>query len=134
MNEYVFVLDDRGVRITSLLLGVHADTLEELEKLAHEEYKNCTVIVGDSTMQAEFLNNKAYKNGAFVEIEEEKPSLLEQKKQKISQIKAKYNDKFTAYENALLRARLDDNDSQVKKLQELYRADKAKMVAEIKGA
>ncbi|KGF48068.1 hypothetical protein HMPREF0872_00195 [Veillonella montpellierensis DNF00314] len=134
MNEYVFVLDEKGVRITSLLLGVHADTIEELERLAHDEYKNCTVIVGDSTMQAEFLNNKAYKNGVFIEIEEEKPSLLEQKKQKIAQIKAKYNDKFTAYENALLRARLDDNDSQVKKLQELYRADKEKMIAEIKGA
>lgn len=134
MNEYVFVLDDRGVRITSLLIGVHADTIEELEKLARKEYKNCTVIAGDSTMQSEFLNNKAYRNGVFVEIEEEKLSLLEQKKQKIAQIKAKYNDKFTAYENALLRARLDDNDSQVKKLQELYRADKVKMVAEIKGA
>ncbi|KGF47756.1 hypothetical protein HMPREF0872_03375 [Veillonella montpellierensis DNF00314] len=78
--------------------------------------------------------NTRFIDGAFVEIEEEKPSLLEQKKQKIAQIKAKYNDKFNAYENALLRARLDDNDSQVKKLQELYRADKLKMVAEIKGA
>lgn len=35
---YVFVLDEKGVRQTSYVVGVHADTLEETEQLAKQSY------------------------------------------------------------------------------------------------
>ena len=33
-NRYVFILDDKGTRITSLLVGVHAETEEACIELA----------------------------------------------------------------------------------------------------
>ena len=35
---YVFVLDENGVRQTSYVVGVHADTLEKTEQLAKQSY------------------------------------------------------------------------------------------------
>ena len=63
---YVFVLDERGVRKTSYVVGVHADTLEETEQLAKQIYPSANIVTGDSEMQAQFTNGKAYVNGEFV--------------------------------------------------------------------
>ena len=49
---YVFVLDENGVRQTSYVVGVHADTLEEVEQLAKQTYPTSTILNGDSEMQA----------------------------------------------------------------------------------
>ena len=65
--DYVFVLDEYGVRQTSFVVGVHADTLEETEQLAKQSYPTSTILSGDSDMQSQFTNGKAYVNGEFVE-------------------------------------------------------------------
>ena len=49
--NYVFVLDEQGVRQTSYVVGVHADTLEETEQLAKQYYPTSTIVIGDSDMQ-----------------------------------------------------------------------------------
>ena len=39
---YVFVLDEKGIRQTSYVVGIHADTLEETEQLAKQtNISNC---------------------------------------------------------------------------------------------
>lgn len=66
--NYVFVLNEHGVRQTSYVVGVHAGTLEETEQLARQTYPTANIVTGDSEMQAQFTNGKAYVNGVFVDI------------------------------------------------------------------
>lgn len=98
---YVFVLDERGVRQTSYVVGVHADTLEETEQLAKQTYPSANIVTGDSEMQAQFTNGKAYVNGEFVN-----PPVVEYiptKEEKINAIKAAYEPRFKTLEEAQRR-------------------------------
>lgn len=99
--DYVFVLDEHGVRQTSFVVGVHADTLEETEQLAKQSYPTSTILSGDSEMQSKFTNGKAYVNGEFVE-----PPIVEYiptKEEKINAIKAEYDQRFKTLEEAQRR-------------------------------
>lgn len=99
--NYVFVLDEKGVRQTSYVVGVHADTLEETEQLAKQAYPTANIVTGDSEMQSKFTNSKAYVNGEFVE-----PPIVEYiptKEEKINAIKAEYDQRFKTLEEAQRR-------------------------------
>ena len=98
---YVFVLDEKGVRQTSYVVGVHADTLEETEQLAKQSYPTADIVTGDSEMQALFTNGKAYVNGEFVN-----PPVVEYiltKEEKINVIKSEYEPRFKTLEEAQRR-------------------------------
>lgn len=98
---YVFVLDEKGIRQTSYVVGIHADTLEETEKLAKQTYPTSTIISGDSEMQSQFISGKAYVNGEFVD-----PPIVEYvptKEEKINAIKAEYEPRFKTLEEAQRR-------------------------------
>lgn len=86
-NQYVFILDDKGTRITSLLIGVHGETEEQCLELAKKEYPESSYLVGGQDMQDQFINGKVYTNGAFTEPEVEvvEPT----KKEKIDSLKKK---------------------------------------------
>lgn len=125
---YVFVLDEKGIRQTSYVVGIHADTLEETEQLAKQTYPTAVIVTGDSEMQEQFTNGKAYVNGEFVDVPvtEYEPT----KAERIAQIRKYYDERFTTLDQALLRRRLanipyDDLQAQFKKLN-------AEMVAKIK--
>lgn len=125
---YVFVLDEKGVRQTSYVVGVHADTLEETEQLAKQSYPTANIITGDSEMQSQFTNGKAYVNGAFIDIPV--TEYIPTKAEQIASIKKYYDSRFETLDQALLRRRLanvpyDDLQAQFKKLN-------AEMVAKIK--
>lgn len=98
---YVFVLDEKGIRQTSYVVGVHADTLEETEQLAKQSYPTANIVTGDSEMQAQFTNGKAYVNGEFVDIPvtEYEPT----KEEKINAIKGEYEPRFKTLEEAQRR-------------------------------
>lgn len=99
--DYVFVLDENGIRQTSYVVGVHADTLEETEQLAKQSYPTSTILSGDSDMHVQFTNGKAYVNGEFVE-----PLIVEYiptKEEKINAIKAEYDPRFKTLEEAQRR-------------------------------
>ena len=102
--NYVFVLNEHGVRQTSYVVGVHADTLEETEQLAKQTYPSANIVTGDSEMQAQFTNGKAYVNGAFTDIPvtQYEPTKVEQ----IGDIKKYYNSRFETLEQMVLRRRL----------------------------
>lgn len=125
---YVFVLDEKGIRQTSYVVGIHADTLEETEQLAKQTYPTAVIVTGDSEMQKQFKNGKAYVNGEFVDVPvtEYEPT----KAERIAQIRKYYDERFATLDQALIRRRLanvpyDDLQAQFKKLN-------AEMVAKIK--
>ena len=101
---YVFVLDEKGIRQTSYVVGIHADTLEETEQLAKQTYPTAVIVTGDSEMQEQFTNCKAYVNGEFVDIPvtEYEPT----KAERIAQIRKYYDERFATLDQALLRRRL----------------------------
>lgn len=99
--DYVFVLDEKGVRQTSYVVGVHAETLEEIQKMAKSNFPNCTLVQGDSEMQSKFIGGKAYVNGKFVD-----PPIVEYiptKEEKINAIKREYEPRFNTLEEAQRR-------------------------------
>ena len=99
--NYIFVLNEHGVRQTSYVVGVHADTLDETEQLAKQTYPSANIVTGDSEMQAQFTSGKAYVNGEFVE-----PPIVEYiptKEEKINAIKAEYEPRFKTLEEAQRR-------------------------------
>lgn len=126
---YVFVLDEKGVRQTSYVVGVHADTLEETEQLAKQSYPTANIVTGDSDMQAQFTNGKAYVNGAFVDI----PVTVYEptKAEKIADIKKYYDARFETLEQMVLRRRLINGD--ISDLQDQYKKLNAEMLAKIKA-
>ena len=126
---YVFVLDERGVRKTSYVVGVHADTLEETEQLAKQTYPSANIVTGDREMQAQFTNGKAYVNGAFVDIPviQYEPTKVE----KIADIKKYYDSRFETLEQMVLRRRLINSD--ISDLQDQYKKLNLEMLAKIKA-
>lgn len=126
---YVFVLDENGIRQTSYVVGVHADTLEEVEQLAKRTYPTSTILSGDSEMQAQFTNGKAYVNGEFIDIPitPYEPT----KAEKIADIKKYYDSRFETLEQMVLRRRLTNGD--ISDLQEQYKKLNQEMLAKIKA-
>ncbi len=67
-NKYLFIIDTDGKRITSLVVGVHADTMDDLKALAAKQYPGKTVLAGGEEQQQLFVNdNKLYVDGQFVD-------------------------------------------------------------------
>lgn len=127
--DYVFVLDENGIRQTSYVVGVHADTLEETEQLAKKSYPTANIVTGDSEMQAQFTSGKAYVNGAFIDIPvaQYEPTKVE----KIADIKKYYNSRFETLEQMVLRRRLINGD--ISDLQEQYKKLNQEMMLKIKA-
>lgn len=125
---YVFVLDKKGVRQTSYVVGVHADSLEETEQLAKQSYPTANIVTGDSEMQALFTNGKAYVNGEFIN-----PPVVEYiptKEEKINAIKAEYEPRFKTLEEAQRRLLLMGKTTNA--ISEQYIKLNSEMVARIK--
>lgn len=127
--NYVFVLDEHGVRQTSFVVGVHADTLEKTEQLAKQSYPTSTILSGDNDMQSQFTNGKAYVNGAFVDIPvtQYEPT----KAERIADIKKYYDSRFETLEQMVLRRRLINGD--ITDLQDQYKKLNLEMLAKIKA-
>ena len=84
-NQYVFILDEKGTRVTSLLIGVHGDSEEACMELAKKEYPDYHYVTGGDDMQAKFIDYKCYVNGEFVDWV---PEVVEPtKKEKIETLK-----------------------------------------------
>ena len=84
-NQYVLILNEKGERITSLLIGVHGETEEECLELAKRDYPNHTYVTGGDEMQSQFVDYKCYIDGKFVDYV---PEVIEPtKKEKIEALK-----------------------------------------------
>lgn len=128
MNQYVFVLNEMGERITSYV--DNTVTQEQLLATAKQEWPDAADYIysadGDSMLD-EFMKGKFYVNGKFVEPQAKEPT----KADKIAEIRSYYNDRFETLEQMLLRRRLINGD--ITDLQEQFKKLNQEMVLKIKA-
>lgn len=128
MNQYVFVLNEKGARITSFVDNTISK--EELIALAKQDYPNAADYIysadGDSMLD-EFMQGKLYVGGQFVSA----PVHELTKAEKIAEIRAYYNRRFEALDQALIRRRLANGD--ISDLQEQFKKINTEMIAKIKA-
>lgn len=128
MNQYVFVLNEMGERITSYV--DNTVTQEQLLATAKQECPDAADYIysadGDSMLD-EFMKGKFYVNGEFVTPQPKEPTKAEQ----IAEIKNYYDKRFDALDKAVLRRRLANAD--ITDLQAQYKTLQAEMVTKIKA-
>lgn len=127
-NKYIFVLDKKGLRVTTYLVGLHGDTEESVLNFAKMQYPNHTYLVGNQDIQNEFYNNKCYINGNFIDYVPE--PVVPTKAERIAEIKAYYDKRFETLEQTLARRTL--SGASVADLQEQYKKLTQEMIAKIK--
>lgn len=128
MNQYVFVLNEMGERITSFV--DNTVTQEQLMATAKQEWPDAAEYIysadGDSMLD-EFMKGKFYVDGKFVEPQPKEPT----KAEKIAEIKNYYKGRFETLEQMLLRRRLINGD--ITDLQEQFKKLNQEMVLKIKA-
>jgi hypothetical protein len=128
MNQYVFVLDTQGKRITSFV--DNTVTQDELLATAKQDYPDAADYIysadGDSMLD-EFMKGKLYVGGQFVSA----PVHELTKAEKIAEIRFYYNRRFEALDQALIRRRLANGD--ISDLQEQFKKINTEMIAKIKA-
>lgn len=128
MNQYVFVLNEKGARITSFVDNTISK--EELIALAKQDYPNAADYIysadGDNMLD-EFMKGKLYVGGQFVSA----PVHELTKAEKIAEIRSYYNRRFETLDQALIRRRLANGD--ISDLQEQFKKINAEMIAKIKA-
>ena len=118
-NQYVFILNEKGERITSLLIGVHGETEEECLELSKRDYPNHTYIPGGDEMQSQFIDYKCYIDGKFVDYVPEVIELT--KKEKIEALKKEAEDEREKLKEVFLTKQMkglptDDIKAQFKQI------------------
>ena len=128
MNQYVFVLNEQGERITSFVDNMISK--DELLDHAKKEWPDATDYIysadGDSMLD-EFMAGKFYVNGEFVTPQPKEPTKAEQ----IAEIKNYYDKRFETLEQMVLRRRLINGD--ITDLQEQFKKLNQEMVLKIKA-
>ena len=128
MNQYVFVLNEMGERITSYV--DNTVTQEQLLATAKQEWLDAADYIysadGDSMLD-EFMKGKFYVDGKFIEPQAKEPT----KADKIAEIRNYYNERFETLEQTLLRRRLINGD--ITDLQEQFKKLNQEMVLKIKA-
>lgn len=128
MNQYVFVLNEQGERITSFVDNMVSK--DELLDHAKKEWTDAADYIysadGDAMLD-EFMKGKFYVNGEFVTPEAKPLTKAEQ----VAQIKDYYDKRFDALDKAVLRRRLANAD--ITDLQTQYKTLQAEMVTKIKA-
>ena len=128
MNQYVFVLNKQGERITSFVDNLISK--DELLEQAKKEWPDAADYIyseaGDNMLD-EFMSGKFYVDGKFVESQAKEPT----KAEKIAEIRNYYNGRFETLEQMLLRRRLINGD--ITDLQEQFKKLNQEMVLKIKA-
>lgn len=128
MNQYVFVLNEMGERITSFVDNMISK--DELLDHAKKEWPDAAEYIysadGDSMLD-EFMKGKFYVNGEFVTPQPKEPTKAEQ----IAEIKNYYDKRFETLEQMVLRRRLINGD--ITDLQEQFKKLNQEMVLKIKA-
>ena len=99
MNQYVFILNDKGARITSLCDNTLSR--DDIMAQAEHDYPNAQHVYSEDgdTWLDEFMSGKLYVDGKFVEPEPVVPT----KEDKINAIKSEYEPRFKSLEEAQRR-------------------------------
>lgn len=128
MNQYVFILNEQGERITSFVDNTVSK--DELLDHAKKEWPDAADYIysadGDSMLD-EFMKGKFYVDGKFIEPQAKEPT----KAEKIVEIRNYYNKRFETLEQMVLRRRLINGD--ITDLQEQFKKLNQEMVLKIKA-
>lgn len=128
MNQYVFILNEQGERITSFVNNMISK--DELLDHAKKECPDAADYIysadGDSMLD-EFMKGKFYVNGQFIEPQAKELT----KAERIAEIRHYYNERFETLDQALIRRRLANGD--ITDLQEQFKKINAEMIAKIKA-
>jgi hypothetical protein len=128
MNQYIFILNEMGERITSIV--DNTVTKEQLLAIAKEQWPDAADYIysedGDNMLD-EFMKGKFYIDGKFVEPQAKEPT----KAEKIAEIRNYYNGRFETLEQMLLRRRLINGD--ITDLQDQFKKLNQEMVLKIKA-
>lgn len=128
MNQYVFVLNEQGERITSFVDNMISK--DELLATAKQEWPDAADYIysedGDAMLD-EFMKGKFYVDGKFIEPQPKEPT----KAEKIAEIRNYYNGRFETLEQMVLRRRLINGD--ITDLQEQFKKLNQEMVLKIKA-
>ena len=128
MNQYVFILNKQGERITSFVDNTVSK--DELLDHAKKEWTDAADYIysadGDSMLD-EFMKGKFYVDGKFIEPQAKEPT----KAEKIAEIRSYYNKRFETLEQMVLRRRLINGD--ISDLQEQFKKLNQEMVLKIKA-
>lgn len=128
MNQYVFILNEQGERITSFVDNTVSK--DELLDHAKKEWPDAADYIysadGDSMLD-EFMKGKFYVDGKFIEPQAKEPTKVE----KIAEIRSYYNKRFETLEQMVLRRRLINGD--ISDLQEQFKKLNQEMVLKIKA-
>ena len=128
MNQYIFILNEMGERITSFVDNTVSK--DELLDRAKKEWPDAADYIysadGDSMLD-EFMKGKFYVDGKFVELQAKEPT----KAEKIAEIRNYYNERFETLEQMLLRRRLINGD--ITDLQDQFKKLNQEMVLKIKA-
>lgn len=128
MNQYVFILNEQGERITSFVNNMISK--DELLDHAKKEWPDAADYIysadGDSMLD-EFMKGKFYVNGQFIEPQAKELT----KAERIAEIRHYYNERFETLDQALIRRRLANGD--ITDLQEQFKKINVEMIAKIKA-
>lgn len=128
MNQYIFILNEMGERITSIV--DNTVTKEQLLAIAKEQWPDAADYIysedGDNMLD-EFMKGKFYVDGKFVEPQAKEPTKVE----KIAEIRNYYNGRFETLEQMVLRRRLINGD--ITDLQEQFKKLNQEMLLKIKA-
>lgn len=128
MNQYVFILNEQGERITSFVDNmVSKDELLDRAKKEWPDAADYIYSADDDSMLDEFMRGKFYVNGKFIEPQAKELT----KAEKIAEIRNYYNERFETLEQTLLRRRLINGD--ISDLQEQFKKLNQEMVLKIKA-
>lgn len=128
MNQYVFVVNEQGERVTSFVDNlVSKEALIEEAKKEWPDAANFIYSADGDSMLDEFMRGKLYVDGKFIEPQPKEPT----KAEKIAEIRNYYNGRFETLEQMVLRRRLINGD--ITDLQEQFKKLNQEMLLKIKA-
>ena len=107
---YLSIYDATGERVTSFVIGVHGDTVEELQAKAKVEYPDKIHVVQDALTYNEALQGDLlYKNGEYMPRPE--PTEDEKREAALAALDAEYSTKISEVESEMAKAKaIEDED------------------------
>lgn len=133
-NMYVCVINEKGERVTSLLLNAFNSNADEVMKKAKEQYPNMTYVLMDEVDWRKFIDeNKIYVDGQFIDKPPYVPTPAEVEAKRVAGLNAER----AGYEEELHQrfkiAELQGNEELIASIRDEYVAMNEAYVEALKG-
>ncbi len=130
-NQYLFILNEDGSRVTSCVVGVHGNTMDEVKAYAAKNFPGKVVLEGKEEQQQQFLAGKLYKGGKFVDYV---PTAEETQAAQLSALDASYSTQLDDLKEQIIVASTVDQDAEYANELRQQRTDLQNEYIEKRGA